>query len=205
MNVKKTELATKLHKLQKYTKHCLVTIAQFRMLFPEYQDSVLKVRLSQLTTSGVLEKICRGVWSFPESEYYATTDLRYLPHLLRRTDINYISLESVLSKHSVISQQMFDYLTVMTTGRSGTFQTPMGTLELVHTKKQPLLLLADTAAVENVPIREALIERAYKDLKKVGRNLDLIDMGELQEAINAQSTRLHTINRNVKTSLDNEV
>jgi predicted transcriptional regulator of viral defense system len=181
--MKAFDVEDKLQKLQSYTKHSLVTIAQFKMLFPDYQQNVLKVRLHQLVKRGVLEKVCRGVWSFPKSKYYSTTDLRYLPHLLRQTAINYISLESVLSKHSIISQLMFDYLTVMTTGRGGKFQTPMGTLELIHTKRDPLTLLTETFVIENVPIREATIERAWKDLKNVGRNLDMVDIEELKISV----------------------
>ena len=168
----------RLQELQSFTQHSLVTTAQFRMLFPDYPDEALKVRLHQLVKRRVLEKVCRGIWSFPKSKYYTTTDLRYLPHLLRQTDINYISLESVLSKHSIISQQMFDYLTVMTTGRSGKFSTPMGMLELIHTKRDPLKLLTETFPIQNVPIREATIARAWKDLKNVGRNINIVDTDE---------------------------
>ena len=180
----------RLQELQSFTQHSLVTTAQFRMLFPDYPDEALKVRLHQLVKRRVLEKVCRGIWSFPKSKYYTTTDLRYLPHLLRQTDINYISLESVLSKHSIISQQMFDYLTVMTTGRSGKFSTPMGMLELIHTKRDPLKLLTETFPIQNVPIREATIARAWKDLKNVGRNINIVDTDELERSINEQNILL---------------
>ena len=188
--MKTFDVEEKLQELQSYTKHSLVTTAQFRMLFPDYPDEALKVRLHQLVKRRVLEKICRGVWSFPKSKYYSTTDLRYLPHLLRQTDINYISLESVLSKHSIISQQMFDYLTVMTTGRSGKFQTPIGTLELIHTKQDPLKLLTETFPIQNVPIREATIARAWKDLKNVGRNITMVDIEELEISVTEQNNQL---------------
>jgi len=180
----------RLQELQSFTQHSLVTTAQFRMLFPDYPDEALKVRLHQLVKRRVLEKVCRGIWSFPKSKYYTTTDLRYLPHLLRQTDINYISLESVLSKHSIISQQMFDYLTVMTTGRSGKFSTPMGMLELIHTKRDPLKLLTETFPIQNVPIREATIARSWKDLKNVGRNINIVDTEELERSINEQNILL---------------
>ena len=182
------DVEAKLQELQSYTKHSLVTIAQFRMLFPDYQENALKVRLHQLVKRGTLDKVCRGVWSYPKSKYYATTDLRYLPHLLRQTDINYISLESVLSKHSIISQQMFNFLTVMTTGRGGKFNTSMGTLELIHTKRDPLTLLTETFPVQDVPIREATIERAWQDLKNVGRNTNMIDLEELEISIAEQNS-----------------
>jgi hypothetical protein len=185
------DVEEKLHELQKYTHHSLVIIAQFKMLFPDYQEKALKVRLNQLVKKRLLEKVCRGVWSFPRSKYYKKTDLRHLPHLVRQTHINYISLESVLSKYSVISQQMFNYLTVMTTGRGGKLETPMGTLELIHTKRDPLKLLNETFQVQDMPIREAYIDRAWKDLKNVGRNISMVDDDELNESIIKQREQLH--------------
>jgi hypothetical protein len=38
----------RLQELQSFTQHSLVTTAQFRMLFPDYPDEALKVRLHQL-------------------------------------------------------------------------------------------------------------------------------------------------------------
>ena len=189
-HVRTTEVEMQLQKLNSYTKHALVTIAQFQMLFPNHSDDTIKVRLHQLTKTGFLEKVCRGVWLFPKSLYYKTTDLRYLPHILRKRDINYISLETVLSQYSIISQQMFNYLTVMTTGRSGKFVTSMGTLELTHTKRSPLLLLKETMEVTGVPIREAFISRAWQDLISVGRNQGLVDTDELSEAMAQQIKQL---------------
>jgi predicted transcriptional regulator of viral defense system len=188
--MKASDVEIKLQELQSYTKHSLVTIAQFRMLFPAQQENALKVRLHHLVKRGNLEKVCRGVWSYPKSKYYPTTDLRYLPHLLRHTDINYISLESVLSKHSIISQQMFNFLTVMTTGRCGKFDTSLGTLELIHTKRDPLTLVTETFPVQGLPIREATIERAWQDLKNVGRNIQMVDLDELETSIAEQNSQV---------------
>ena len=85
---------------------------------------------------------------------------------------------------------MFDYLTVMTTGRSGKFSTPMGTLEMTHTKQDPLKLLSETFPIQNVPIREATIVRAWQDLKNVGRNINMVDIEELESSIIEQNNQL---------------
>ena len=78
----------------------------------------------------------------------------------------------------------------MTTGRSGKFRTPMGTLELIHTKRNPVQLLTETFTVQNVPIREATIVRAWKDLKNVGRNTDIVDIEELERSVHKQKNQL---------------
>ncbi|WP_416182992.1 type IV toxin-antitoxin system AbiEi family antitoxin [Idiomarina sp. PL1-037] len=182
------ELRLKLHELQKYTRHALLSMAQFSMIMPEYSSSALKVRLNYLVKRGVLQKVCRGVWAFPESHYYQSTSILHLPYLVRPSSINYLSLESVLSKYSVISQQMFDYITVMTTGRSGIFKTSFGTLELTHTKRDPMAILTETHPLGDYPLREAMVKRAYSDLKNVGRNVELVDLEALHEALNEQSS-----------------
>ncbi len=182
------QLKGKLHALQKYTHHALVSMPQFKMLMPEYSNDALKVRLNYLVKKGVLQKVCRGVWAFPESHYYHSTNILHLPHLVRPSSLNYLSLESVLSKYNVISQQMFDYVTVMTTGRSGTFKTPLGTLELTHTKRDPMEITNETHPLDDYPLREATIKRAYLDLKNVGRNLELVDQDALSEAITRQGS-----------------
>ena len=83
---------------------------------------------------------------------------------------------------------MFDYATVMTTGRSGTFKTPLGTLELTHTKRDPMAITNETYPLDDYPLREATIKRAYLDLKNVGRNLELVDQDALSEAITRQGS-----------------
>lgn len=72
------ELRLKLHDLQKYTHHALLSMAQLSMIMPEYSGNGLKVRLNYLVKKGVLQKVCRGVWAFPESHYYDSTNILHL-------------------------------------------------------------------------------------------------------------------------------
>ena len=70
----------------------------------------------------------------------------------------------------------------MTTGRTGTFDTPFGLVEFTHTKRSTSDILEQTRDVGR-PLRVATPSAASRDLRRVGRNVHLIDEGKLEEAI----------------------
>jgi hypothetical protein len=114
---------------------------------------------------------------------YAKNDTRLeeLALLLRPAHYNYISLETVLSQASIISQQMFGYLTVMTSGASNTIKTNFGTLELTHSKRD-LIEFTQHKIIENHKLPWASVNIAYRDLKRIGRNLEMIDEEMLRKS-----------------------
>ena len=128
---------------------------------------------------GVLIALCRGVYEYR----YAKTRRPVLQEAvlrLRPRAFNYISLETALSCWGVIEQHALGVLTVMTSGRSQRFETPYGAIHLTHTDKTfdavlPHLVMADDSDV----LFTALPALAAKDLIRVGRNTDLLDMEEL--------------------------
>jgi predicted transcriptional regulator of viral defense system len=126
-----------------------------------------------------LERLSRGVYL----NRLARTSKSYLVEevacFLRKESFNYISLESILSEFGVISQIMISRITVMTTGASGTFMTPYGTIEFTHTKRSVESLLARTIEVEGRPLRIATKQAALADLRRVGRNINMIDVDEI--------------------------
>ncbi len=83
-----------------------------------------------------------------------------------------------------MSQMPVDWLTVMTTGRTGEYRTPYGVIEFTHTKARPLLSVIDRMKSQERPLRVAHVDAAVRDLKRVGRNTHLIDQSEL-ESLNA--------------------
>ncbi|MCJ8272078.1 MAG: hypothetical protein MJK04_22115, partial [Psychrosphaera sp.] len=99
---------------------------------------------------------------------------------LRRGEYNYVSLESALSEYGVISQIPNDRITIMTTGRKGTYDTPWGTLEFTHTKRSVSDIVDNIHTVER-PLRMASVQAAWRDLKRVGRNTHLVDMEILEQ------------------------
>ena len=100
---------------------------------------------------------------------------------LRPGKLSYVSLESMLSEHGVISQIPLSRLTVMTTGAGGVHKTPFGTIEFTHTKRSVPDILERTVFIKGRPLRIAKKRAAVTDLLRVGRNTDMIDYEELDE------------------------
>ncbi len=92
---------------------------------------------------------------------------------LRPWDFSYLSLESALSEAGWISQ-IPSRLTLMTTGRSQIFNTPYGTIEFVHTMQAENKLRNEIRFDPQRELAVATPTRALRDLKRVGRNLDLV-------------------------------
>ena len=86
-----------------------------------------------------------------------------------------MSLESQLSYLGVISQIPMSYLSVMTTGRSGTFTTDYGTIEFTHTNREISSLEDGVYFDDEIGMFRANEKRAIADLKRVGRNMDMVE------------------------------
>jgi hypothetical protein len=91
-----------------------------------------------------------------------------------------VSLETKLSEAGAISQ-ITTALTCMTTGSPGRFETPWGAIEFTHTDRT-IRIGTDVVAQDDGTL-EATVRTAVRDLRRVGRNLDLIDHDILAEAI----------------------
>ncbi len=81
----------------------------------------------------------------------------------------------------VISQIPVDRVTFMTTGREGEARTPYGVIEFTHCKLAWSRILPNLIARDDGLAPLASKQWAYRDLKAVGRNLDLVDMDELED------------------------
>jgi hypothetical protein len=84
-----------------------------------------------------------------------------------------LSLESLYSEAGWFSQ-IPSRLTAMTTGRSQTFDTPWGVIEFVHTACRSDRLAGGVRFDERRKRHVATPERAWHDLKRVGRNQNLV-------------------------------
>jgi hypothetical protein len=69
----------------------------------------------------------------------------------------------------------------MTTGSPGYFDTPWGAIEFTHTERG--ISFGSDVHARDDGLLEASVERAARDLRRVGRNTDLIDGDTLAEAI----------------------
>ena len=159
-------------------KGCHVfTKQQLEKLFHGDNPKTFTAGLSRLVKSGLLVRACRGVYVYPHAQSLDGYVVERIAKALRRGEYNYVSLESVLSEYGEISQIPVDRLTVMTTGRKGTHRTAYGVIEFTHTKRSLPDILSHIKRVENRPLRIATRETAWRDLKRVGRNIQMVKEG----------------------------
>ena len=162
------------------------TFPDMRMMFPGDSARALSESLTRLTRVGLLERVGKGLYFNPLSRRSHGRLLEEIAAAMRAGEYNYTSLECALSEWGVISQIPMRYLTVMTTGRKGVFRTPYGTIEFTHTKRSAADIVRNTLLPDPPRLRLATAPAAYRDLKRVGRNLHLVDLGELQEHMDMQ-------------------
>lgn len=158
----------------------LYNISDIKMLFPNEAPKTLQESIRRLVRSGILERIRKGLYIFSFSANKKKYLLEKIAIYFRSGHYNYLSLESALSQYGVISQMPVDRLTVMTTGRKGEYLTPYGVIEFTHTRRSVFDILKSTL-ITDAPLKIATKKTALRDLKRVGRNLHLIDPMECYE------------------------
>ena len=150
------------------------------MLFSGDSSKALEMSLRRFVGDGTLKRACRGVYVLPRAQSDAGHTVEHVAVALRRGHHSYVSLESALSEYGAISQVPLSVLTVVTTGRSGRIRTPWGTIEFTHTKRPRSAVLAGTVEIGR-PLRFARARTALADLRRVARNLHLIDREETND------------------------
>ena len=129
----------------------------------------------------VLRRLLPGIYRVVNASTTVNAMFPYLVRALRPHAFNYVSLESVLSAHGIISQIPF-IITMTSTGSSGRYDTEVGSVEFVRTRKNIKLLSSHL-----IDFGDGLIyadaNLAYQELKKLNRNMHLIDDESLKEII----------------------
>jgi hypothetical protein len=161
------------------------TPPSFSALMGGIEPGYLKLMMKRLSDQGVLIRAARGVYVNPHAQSRPPDALRGLLRFVRPREITYVSLESKLSEAGVISQ-IAAALTCMTTGSPGWFDTPWGAIELTHTDRT--VEVGKHIVVQDDGTLEATIRTAARDLRRVGRNIDLIDEDILAEAMMEEET-----------------
>src|SRR3954452_13177719 len=162
------------------------TPASLGALLGKVEPNYLKLMLKRLTDQGVLTRAARGVYVNPLARSLPADVRRGLLRFLRPREVSYVSLESKLSEAGALSQ-IPAALTCMTTGSPGTFETPWGIIEFTHTGRE-IDFEKDVYRSDDDTL-EATVARAGRDLRRVGRNLDLVDPETLAEAIAEEESR----------------
>ena len=175
-------LAQVLHNLAS-SEHYLFTLSDLRALLPQHSDGAFKTLLSRAAKSGILLRVCRGVYLYSAVAYPKGLLLYHVAALLRAGDLNYISLETVLSDAGVISQIPFSWITVMSSGRSNRVRCgSFGMIEFVHTHKRAEKLVGQLVYDKQCHLWRATVPLALRDMKTTRRNLDLIDWTVVDES-----------------------
>ncbi len=160
------------------------TNAMIRNVFPGEPEDNLKKTLSRAVAGRVIERACRGVYLYARANPSNVYKLESIAAALRGGKYSYISLETALSEYGAISQMTLGYLTVMTTGRSQKYTTPYGIIEFTHTSRPPSEIVRNTSRQDGRPLRIANPETAFEDLRRVGRNIHMVDMETYHEVTN---------------------
>jgi len=150
------------------------------LIFGDKTPRAAMATKNRLVKNNTLARAAKGVYVYNLSRHRGINTLEQIAKTLRLGYYNYVSLESALSEWGAISQIPIDRLTVMTTGRSGIYETPFGTIEFTHTKRSIDDVLHGSNASPDKPLRFATKQAAFRDLKRVGRNVHLINMTEME-------------------------
>jgi predicted transcriptional regulator of viral defense system len=181
MKIRELELIVRL--LTK-TSHSLLTTKQLANILVSESIPVRKATIQRAVKSGLFTRVCRGLYAITDSFSSEPYKLEAIAKSLRHGEYSYLSLESVLSEYSVISQIPLNRVTVMTTGRKQVYDTPFGIVELTHTARSVESILDGTAIIDGRPLRQASLKTALEDQRRVNRNIGLIDYEIAEELLN---------------------
>lgn len=160
----------------------LLSRAQIAVLFSGERDETLKKSLARHCRAGRLLRVARGLYANPDARSMSAYPLEAMVPHLRPMAFNYLTAETVLAERGVISQLTQNYLTVMTTGASKRYTTPLGTVEFTHTQRNHRAQRDQLRFDEQRGLWVASVLLAYRDLKRLGRNTGLVDLEELEQA-----------------------
>jgi predicted transcriptional regulator of viral defense system len=154
--------------------HCVFAPSDLAAAVPNCRQ--LPVLLSRAAKSGLLRRVCRGIYHFPVKDYPAGNLLFHTAARLRAGEFNYLSLETVLSEAGVISQMPMNWITVMSSGRSHVVNCgDHGNIEFVHTAQRPGDVANELSYDADRRLWRASVKQAMRDMKATRRSMDLVD------------------------------
>lgn len=176
--MKRMELIQKLAALDRQGVYVLAK-RDIEKLFPDEGEKSLAQSLKRMVGDGLLQRVARGLYVNPAASSKNRWIGEEIAKALRPGQLSYLSLESILSEYGVISQIPVSRMTVMTTGASGLIKTPYGMIEFTHTKRSMAEIIKRTLMPKGRPLRIATQEAAVRDLLRVGRNVNMMDLSAL--------------------------
>jgi predicted transcriptional regulator of viral defense system len=165
-------------------EHYLFTLNDLHGATPELGAGAFKALVCRAEKDGILTRICRGLYLYPKVNYQHGLLLYHAAARLRAGEFTYISLESALSDASVISQVPINWITLMTSGRSGIISCgAFGHIEYIHTKRRPENLAVHLTYDTRCHLWRASVKLALMDMNLTRRSTDLIDMEATHEFV----------------------
>jgi hypothetical protein len=156
--------------------HCgIFTAVDLAMMLNREDNKAFRTVLAKSVSNDTLKRISKSIYANAHLPPNPKGAIYKIAKRLRWKSFNYVSLESQLSYLGVISQIPMSYLSVMTTGRSGTFTTDYGTIEFTHTNREISSLEDGVYFDDEIGMFRANEKRAIADLKRVGRNMDMVE------------------------------
>lgn len=116
-------------------------------------DACQKI-LSRLTVSQLLVKLCRGLWTWPG------TDPTLLPEYLTAPSPSYVSLQTALYLHGLISQ-IPQVIYAVTLGRTRRIATPLATFSFHHIPPQFFFGFTPQEGIKLASPEKALLDVLY--------------------------------------------
>lgn len=155
-------------------EHCVFSARDLAAAVPGHGQ--LSVLLTRAVKAGVIRRICKGIYHYPVKGYSSGRLLFHAAARLRAGTFNYISLETALSDAGVISQIPFQWITLMSSGRSHVVNCgDYGHIEFVHTAQDPDSLRDELAYDADCRLWRASVKQALRDMRATRRSMDLID------------------------------
>ena len=159
--------------------HTVWSVSGLRIALPE-KPATFRKTIERLCAESILIRISRGVYLFAYTNRDRRTVFGELIASLRKGDYCFESLESAASLWGIIPQTPLGGITVMTTGRSGDFDTPYGPVEFVHTEASIEEIVSNTVAREDfIPL--ATPDYVMHGLRRCGRTAELDEALALEE------------------------
>lgn len=165
-------------------EHALFALSDLRAALPGHTEGAFRALISRAERSGLLVRICRGIYLYPKVNVPSGLLLFHAAARLRAGDFNYISLETALSDAGVISQLPINWITLMSSGRSNRIRCGRyGTIEFVHTGKRPDELGDELVYDSRCRLWRASVRLALHDMKATRRSTDLVDWSAVDESL----------------------
>ena len=162
----------------------LFALDDLRGALPDTEPAAFKALLSRMQKTGILKRVCKGIYLYPRVAFPAGFVLFHAAATLRSDAFNYLSLETVLSDAGVISQIPLNWITLMSSGRSyivdcGNF----GHIEFIHTKRKPADVADQLSYDPDCRLWRGSVSLALLDMKLTRRSTDLVDWRRADELV----------------------